>query len=388
MMKRAWKWLWRRPAAYSIASMVTVGAVVGVVFWGGFNTFMEYTNTLEFCVGCHEMESTVYAEYKTSPHYSNPSGVRAICSDCHVPKDWTAKLVRKIQASKELYHWALGTVDTPEKFEAHRLTMAERVWASMKENNSRECRNCHSYEAMAFEKQHKNATKVMRKALDEGRTCIECHRGIAHKLPDLMLSFKGSLAGVGVSAGQHIAAGPRGVALTDAEGGDLGRLLPGAPLTVVDSSGDLAQVEITGWAPKNYQVIITSALGERLSYAQLSDAGRDRRRILEEASDLYGEGWEQVTLRGFAQKAALAQGVKPVWDLADRIYQSRCGSCHAAHVPATYTINQWPGELDTMASYGGLMGDELTLVRQYLQANAKSLLRPKKPAAEEEGDDL
>ena len=37
--------------------------VVGVIFWGGFNTAMEATNTLGFCISCHEMEENVYQEY-------------------------------------------------------------------------------------------------------------------------------------------------------------------------------------------------------------------------------------------------------------------------------------------------------------------------------------
>ena len=96
------------------------------------------------------MADNVGAEWKQSVHYKNASGVRAICSDCHVPKDWTAKLVRKIQATNELYHSIIGTIDTPEKFEARRAEMAERVWAGMIANDSRECRNCHSDEAMDF----------------------------------------------------------------------------------------------------------------------------------------------------------------------------------------------------------------------------------------------
>jgi nitrate/TMAO reductase-like tetraheme cytochrome c subunit len=119
----------------------------GGIFWGGFNTTMEYTNTLEFCVSCHEMDQLVYQEYKKTVHYKNPSGVRVICSDCHVPKQRTAKLWRKIQASNELYHKLLGTIDTPEKFEEKRLKLAEHVWASMEATDSWECRNCHSYEA-------------------------------------------------------------------------------------------------------------------------------------------------------------------------------------------------------------------------------------------------
>ena len=62
--------------------------VAGIVFWGGFNTAMEATNTLGFCISCHEMESTVYQEYRASSHHTNPSGVQAVCSDCHVPREW------------------------------------------------------------------------------------------------------------------------------------------------------------------------------------------------------------------------------------------------------------------------------------------------------------
>src|SRR5210317_1680459 len=89
--------------------------IVGVIFWGGFNTAMEVTNTMDFCISCHEMEENVYVEYQTTIHYTNRSGVRASCSDCHVPRPWIHKVVRKIQASRELLHKALGTIDTPEK---------------------------------------------------------------------------------------------------------------------------------------------------------------------------------------------------------------------------------------------------------------------------------
>lgn len=181
LLRRWWRALWR-PSPWSLFSLLVVGGVGGVIFWGGFNTFMEFTNRLEFCTGCHEM-GTVYEEWKGSVHYANASGVRAICSDCHVPKDWTAKLVRKIQATNELFHHIRGTIDTPEKFEEKRAELAEHVWATMKSRDSQECRNCHSYQAMAFHKQSARAKEKMEEAMREGKTCIECHKGIAHKLP-------------------------------------------------------------------------------------------------------------------------------------------------------------------------------------------------------------
>ncbi len=162
------------------------GTVFGILFWGGYHTVIEQTNTLGFCISCHEMEQTVYQEYKKSIHYTNASGVRAICSDCHVPKQWLPKMVRKIQASNELYHKLLGSIDTVEKFEAKRLQLAEHVWASMEKNDSRECRNCHSFESMNFHEQRRRSAEKMQPVVEQntGETCIDCHKGIAHELPE------------------------------------------------------------------------------------------------------------------------------------------------------------------------------------------------------------
>ncbi len=187
--KSRWSKLWNKPRRWWLIGIPAGGFAmffIGIIFWGGFNTFMEATNTMEFCTGCHEMRTTVYQEYKTSAHYQNASGVRATCSDCHVPKPWGAKLKRKIYASNELFHKILGTVDTPEKFEANRLRMAERVWASMRATDSRECRNCHNYSTMDLELQDRSARRKHDpvKLAQSGKTCIDCHQGIAHNLPE------------------------------------------------------------------------------------------------------------------------------------------------------------------------------------------------------------
>lgn len=159
----------------------TVFFIAGIIFWGGFNTAMEATNTLEFCISCHEMKENVYEEYKPTIHYSNRTGVRAGCPDCHVPDPWVHKFVRKIQATNELYHKAVGTVDTPEKFNDHRLEMAKRVWKTMKETDSRECRNCHNLGFMALQFQKTRARNQHLNAFETGQTCIDCHKGIAHE---------------------------------------------------------------------------------------------------------------------------------------------------------------------------------------------------------------
>ncbi len=182
-IRKLWKWFWGPTSRYAWGGIILLGFAGGIFFWGGLHTAIESTNSIEFCVSCHEMEQTVYPEYKESIHYKNASGVRATCSNCHVPHEWAPMIARKIQATGELWAKITGVIDTPEKFEARRWEMANRVWDTMEATDSRECRNCHDYDAMDFELQGRRARIKMQEGLDEGKTCIECHRGIAHKLP-------------------------------------------------------------------------------------------------------------------------------------------------------------------------------------------------------------
>ena len=129
--------LLRRPSSkYSVLTLLLVGVVFGVLFWGGFNTALEATNKEAFCISCHEMRENVYAEYKENTiHYTNRTGVRATCPDCHVPKEWGPKMLRKIQASREVWGKLTGTIEG---------------------------------------------------AIEDGKTCIDCHKGIAHHKPQGM----------------------------------------------------------------------------------------------------------------------------------------------------------------------------------------------------------
>ena len=180
-----WKRLWTPSTSYSLGGLLLVGFAGGIIFWGGFNWAVEATNTETFCISCHEMYDNVYQEYKTTIHYNNGSGVRAVCSDCHVPEQWHHKMVRKVRATNELWHTALGTIDSREKFEAKRLELAQNVWRSMKATDSRECRNCHEFQSMDYTRQGQRAVEQHIRADEEGLTCIDCHKGIAHQLPDM-----------------------------------------------------------------------------------------------------------------------------------------------------------------------------------------------------------
>ncbi|WP_409500837.1 NapC/NirT family cytochrome c [Mannheimia glucosida] len=182
MLRRFCNWL-RSPSKMAIGAVILISALGGIFAWSGFNAGLAYTNTEEFCSDCHMND--VVPEYRASAHYSNRSGVKAICSDCHVPHEFFPKWQRKIIAAKEVYAHFTGKVDTKEKFEAHRGEMAEREWARMKANGSQECRNCHNFDDMDFTQQKNIAQQMHALAQEQGKTCIDCHKGIAHNLPHM-----------------------------------------------------------------------------------------------------------------------------------------------------------------------------------------------------------
>ncbi len=180
--------LWRRPRSWFLFGIPLGGFlafVVGIAFSGGFEAATQYASTLKFCSSsCHEMEIP-YQEYKTSTHFNNEFGSRSICADCHVPPGFIPGLIRHMKASIEVAQHLRGKLATPADYETHRAEMAQIIWNELKANDSAECRTCHSYAAMDFEKQGHSAAKKHDPAYlaKSGETCIDCHKGIAHKLP-------------------------------------------------------------------------------------------------------------------------------------------------------------------------------------------------------------
>ncbi len=161
---------------FSLGTLVLAGFFAGIMFWGAFNTALELTNTEPFCTSCHEMRTNVFEELKTTVHYTNRSGVRAHCPDCHVPHNWTDKIARKMQASKEVWGKIFGTINTREKFLDHRLELAMHEWARMKANDLLECRNCHSADSMDITRQSPRAVDSHQRFLFTGRENL-------HRLP-------------------------------------------------------------------------------------------------------------------------------------------------------------------------------------------------------------
>ncbi|MCP4333683.1 MAG: hypothetical protein GY785_13585 [Gammaproteobacteria bacterium] len=66
------------------------------------------------------------------------------------------------------------------------LYLAKRERARFKKNDSLECRNCHDQSFFNFEKQKAPGIFMHTEMIDTGNfTCIDCHKGIAHDLPEI-----------------------------------------------------------------------------------------------------------------------------------------------------------------------------------------------------------
>jgi len=178
-------WLWRRPRRWFLLGIPAGGLlafILGIAFTGGFLGSLKMAETDAFCTSCHEMQQP-FGELTQSVHYANEFGVQASCGNCHVPPAFLPGLWRHVQAYAEVWGHLRGELDTPAKYEAHRLELAQKIWSELKANDSAECRGCHTASKMAFAKQPPSAASAHQSMAKDGMTCIDCHQGVAHTLP-------------------------------------------------------------------------------------------------------------------------------------------------------------------------------------------------------------
>jgi cytochrome c-type protein NapC len=178
---KAWiQGLFRPSPHRSIIALLATGAVLGAIGLAVFDFSLHATSTETFCISCHEMEANPYAQLQKTSHYNNAAGVRPTCSDCHVPKEFVPKMIRKVEAAREVWGTITGKINTPEKYIAHTPVMKAREIARIKANDSQECRNCHEPERMLLGAQSTKAREYHQAMPGNGKTCIDCHAGIAH----------------------------------------------------------------------------------------------------------------------------------------------------------------------------------------------------------------
>lgn len=159
--------------------VIGLGAI-GVM---GFGLSQEATNSDEFCLSCHEIAENAGKEYVGTSHHSALNGNPVTCADCHVPNEFLPMIIRKLRGVGGIYHHFKGTIDTPERYDDQRMWMATKTWAFMSARDSRACRQCHKVDEWTLELQSDKARQYHAGPLAKGETCIDCHKGLAHKLP-------------------------------------------------------------------------------------------------------------------------------------------------------------------------------------------------------------
>ena len=184
-IRRTWRRLTTPSARWSVLALLVIGIILGFVATAGTQIMVHVTGTNEFCGGaCHSM-TWVAEEYQKSGHGANRTGVKAGCHDCHLPNGYPMLLWDKAKAgTKDVINEIRGIISTKEKFEKERARMANHVWEEYAANNSKACRNCHQFTAAVIEKQKEEVRPIHTAVMQGNGTCIDCHKGIAHKSPE------------------------------------------------------------------------------------------------------------------------------------------------------------------------------------------------------------
>lgn len=380
-MKKQIKSFFLKPSnRIGLGVLVTLGFIAGAIAWQQFNNVMDATSTEEFCVSCHSME-TPLEELKQTVHWSNNSGVRATCPDCHLPHDKTAKYARKMQASREVLAELSGKYNEEGSFEEHRAEMAEREWARFAANGSKECKNCHSYDRMNFEKMSKAAQKAMKPAAERNQSCVDCHKGIAHHLPAKKADtgntskFEAFVVSDIKPSQQYYAKAIVPLFADESLTQNIGHLETAAPVNAVKSTdkGDL--VELVMWRKdKGFGRIWYNQFGKNITDAVLTKEfmqSEPQYTVLETKEDpLTGLTWQKVKLPVWIAKNQLISDVNTVWETAENVYKTQCSTCHRQPQVAHFDSNTWIGLFKGMVGFTNIDDSTSKEVLRYLQLHA------------------
>ncbi len=391
--------LFLRPSVrIGLGVLVTGGLIAGVLSWQGFNTAMEATNKEEFCISCHTMHDNLLPELQKTVHWNNRSGVRARCPDCHVPHNFTDKVARKMQASREVWGHLVGTIGTREKFKEHRLVLAQREWARFSANGSKECRACHDYKDMDFDKMRPSSQVAMRSAAARDQSCVDCHKGVAHQLPEMkgarnpaFDTLVSNASGQSVSAGnEYYLVVPQDLFADEALTQRIGSVEVATQVKVLETKGDAQRIELALWRKnKGYGRVWYSNFGLNITSAILDkEMARDAGLVNVLASQedpMTGLEWQQVKATAWMRKGSLIDSVEPIWTIARASYNTSCSVCHRQPDEAHFDTNTWPGLFAGMVGFTSIDQDTARVVLKYLQSHSSDFSTSQHGAGSPEG---
>ncbi|PSU98172.1 pentaheme c-type cytochrome TorC [Photobacterium kishitanii] len=379
-MKKLWRFLVKPSSRYSVLAIAVVCVIITLAGVFTFHESIKFSSTTEFCTSCHSMKEN-YNEYKTSIHYKNAYGVRAECRDCHIPEnDPIAFMKAKLGGVGDIYSEFISKdIDTPAKFEANRLRMAQNVWRMMAETNSATCKSCHSYTAMDHAKQSPAAAAAMTGAAAKNMNCIECHKGIAHQLPHINNDFQATFKQLTINAGEapatktlYTLASKKLYTTDSASGDEQGQLYPASEVQVLGTSGDMLKVQMTGWQQQGSTTgMLVQDMAKQIQTVSLNADLQKSATILNTVKADNSQTWQQVQVSAWITQRNMLASIKPIWAYGKEILDATCSQCHAIPDPKHLTANGWVQGLKAMQQYYMLNKDEERTLLKYLQDNAK-----------------
>ncbi len=332
-----------QPAAkIGLGILVTGGFIAGVAFWMAFEKGLAMTNQEGFCLSCHTMNDNLLPELQKTVHWQNRTGVRARCPDCHV----------------------------------------------FKANNSKECRNCHDYDSMDFSKMRVTSQVMMRRAAERNASCVDCHKGIAHQLPDMkgahnpaFDTLMSEAASTSIQTGDaYYSVVPQQIYADEALSKAIGSIEVSTAVKVLQTKPEATEIELEMWRKnKGYGRVWYGHFGLNITDAILSkEISRDENLIavLEtKTDDLTGLEWQKVKTTAWIKEGTLMGSIEPIWDIAKTSYQQSCSVCHRQPNPAGHDANQWPGLFAGMVGFTSMDDDTSKLVLKYLQMHSSDFVK-------------
>ncbi|WP_373100208.1 MULTISPECIES: NapC/NirT family cytochrome c [Pasteurellaceae] len=351
--------------------------LLGAAVLGGTQYVMKATSATEFCVSCHSM-SYSQQEWEGSVHFSNRKGIRAQCADCHVPSQGWHYVKAKLLAVKDVWYEWTGKIRTQEDFEQHRAAMAQTVWTQMQATDSATCKSCHTVDAMILSEQTEAAQKMHKLAAQTDQTCIDCHKGLVHFMPD-MAADNAAAAGELAKHGAEFGTDDKtlyALMMSDAElaGGGEVRLMPYAELTDWKADGEKLTATVSGWQQSGAESVVYADLGKRIMVALLDDDTQNKVNVVRTVyDDVTASDWKQIRFQVRLPQAKTTANLTALNQFGKNLNETYCSGCHAAISADHYTANQWIGVVNSMKDRTSMSAEEVRTLTIYLQRNGKDM---------------
>ncbi len=376
------KFLFKPSTKYGLGILLIVGAIVGIAGKAVFDETLHQTSKEEFCVSCHTMESNKESLMQT-PHGHNQYGVTADCAACHLPHDTIPKYMRKIQALKEVYQTVIGAYDEPGAFDRERYRMAQNEWKRMSANGSAECKACHKYERMDFDKMSYKARVAMEAAAKRDQSCIDCHKGIAHPIPQPSEAENNgldpNLVASSLQTNQTYYTQVQTPIFIDEDlKTEIGYLEGLAPVIFVKSGSNADLIELNMWRKeKGFGRIWYNDFAKSIVDAVLSKEFMQSNPKIEsietKVDELTGITWQKVKMQVWVKKGQMTADLTPIWTNAKEMFTTSCSVCHKQPDIKHFDSNTWVGVFNGMKGFTNLTPEQAKQVLRYLQMHASDM---------------